>query len=57
MELLVALVVVGVIVLMLSASSVRLLRDDERLVVFRLGRHLGVMGPGRVFVLPIIDKG
>ena len=47
----------AVIILGCYASSIRVLKEDERLAVFRLGRQVGVRGPGRVFLLPIIDKG
>ncbi|MCX7937834.1 MAG: SPFH domain-containing protein [Thermoflexales bacterium] len=37
------------------SSFVRVLREYERLVVFRLGRSIGVRGPGLVILLPILD--
>jgi regulator of protease activity HflC (stomatin/prohibitin superfamily) len=42
--------------LMLIASAVRILREYERGVVFRLGRLAGVRGPGLVLLVPIVDK-
>jgi regulator of protease activity HflC (stomatin/prohibitin superfamily) len=30
--------------------------ENERLLVFRLNRYLGVRGPGTVYVLPFVDK-
>ncbi len=50
---LVALVVLGLILL---ASSVRVVREYERLVVFRLGRLIGERGPGLVLLWPGIDR-
>jgi regulator of protease activity HflC (stomatin/prohibitin superfamily) len=41
---------------MLIASAIRVLREYERGVVFRLGRLAGVRGPGIVFLIPIVDK-
>jgi regulator of protease activity HflC (stomatin/prohibitin superfamily) len=41
---------------MLVASAVRVLREYERGVVFRLGRLAGVRGPGIVFLVPVVDK-
>jgi len=38
-------------------QSLKILREDERMVVFRLGRFLKVMGPGWVWLIPFIDKG
>jgi regulator of protease activity HflC (stomatin/prohibitin superfamily) len=54
---LVAIVVVAVIAVILIAASVRVLREYERGVVFRLGRLLTPpKGPGLIFLIPIIDK-
>jgi regulator of protease activity HflC (stomatin/prohibitin superfamily) len=49
LTLLTALVVV-------AASSVRILREYERAVVFRLGRLLGIKGPGLVLLIPAVDR-
>ncbi|TCD48478.1 slipin family protein [Chlorobium sp. N1] len=38
------------------ASSVKILREYERAVVFRLGRLLGSKGPGMIILIPGIDK-
>jgi regulator of protease activity HflC (stomatin/prohibitin superfamily) len=49
----------GVIVLigiMLISSSVRVLREYERAVVFRLGRYAGVKGPGLFLLIPVMDR-
>jgi regulator of protease activity HflC (stomatin/prohibitin superfamily) len=40
----------------LAAMSVRILREYERAVVFRLGRLLGGKGPGLVLLIPAIDR-
>ena len=54
---LVVLVVVVVVALLLIAASVRVAREYERGVVFRLGRLLPApKGPGLFFLIPIIDK-
>jgi regulator of protease activity HflC (stomatin/prohibitin superfamily) len=37
-------------------SSVKILREYERAVVFRLGRLLGAKGPGMIILIPGIDK-
>jgi regulator of protease activity HflC (stomatin/prohibitin superfamily) len=39
-----------------AAASVRVLREYERAVVFRLGRLIGAKGPGVVFLVPMIDR-
>lgn len=37
-------------------SAIKIVREYERLVVFRLGRLIGEKGPGIVLVIPIIDR-
>jgi regulator of protease activity HflC (stomatin/prohibitin superfamily) len=50
---LIGIVFIGI---MLVASAVRILREYERGVVFRLGRLAGVRGPGLILLVPIVDK-
>jgi regulator of protease activity HflC (stomatin/prohibitin superfamily) len=38
------------------AAAIRILREYERGVVFRLGRLLGAKGPGLILLIPIIDR-
>jgi regulator of protease activity HflC (stomatin/prohibitin superfamily) len=38
------------------SSAIRILREYERAVVFRLGRLIGAKGPGLVILFPIIDR-
>ena len=38
------------------ASAVRIVPEKKRLRVFRLGKEIGVKGPGIVIVVPIIDR-
>lgn len=38
------------------ASAVKILREYERAVVFRLGRVIGSKGPGIIILIPFIDK-
>ena len=54
--LLVALVIILAIVVGLAASSIRILREYERAVVFRLGRMIDTKGPGLVLLVPAIDR-
>ncbi|MBV8299858.1 MAG: slipin family protein [Candidatus Eremiobacteraeota bacterium] len=51
----VALVVVIVAIGLLSAA-VKVLREYERAVVFRLGRLVGAKGPGVVLLIPLVDR-
>ncbi len=46
----------GFALLIIFTSMVRIVREYERLVVFRLGRSLGMKGPGLVLLIPFIDK-
>jgi regulator of protease activity HflC (stomatin/prohibitin superfamily) len=41
----------------LAYTSVRIVREYQRLVVFRLGRSIGARGPGLVLLIPGIDRG
>lgn len=42
--------------LVLMAASLKVVREGERLVVFRLGRVMSAGGPGLVQVIPIVDR-
>ncbi len=49
------IVVVVIIVLIFLASSLRIVKEYQRAVIFRLGRLLGAKGPGIFFRIPIVD--
>ncbi|MCX5719307.1 MAG: slipin family protein [Nitrospirae bacterium] len=51
-----ALILVIFLVFYFLSSAIRILREYERGVVFRLGRIIPVKGPGLVIIWPIIDK-
>lgn len=51
-----SLFVIVLLLLMLLGSAVRILREYERGVVFRLGRLVGSKGPGLILLIPIIDR-
>jgi len=53
---LVFLIVLVAVLATIAASSVRILREYERAVVFRLGRLIGQKGPGLVLLIPLIDR-
>ncbi len=44
------------IALAMVASAIRIVREYERLVVFRLGNCIGSKGPGVVLLIPFIDR-
>ncbi|HEV7331288.1 MAG TPA: slipin family protein [Flavisolibacter sp.] len=52
----VSLVIIVVLVLYVLASSIRILAEYERGVVFRLGRMVGVRGPGLIILVPFIER-
>ena len=55
----VALAVIGGILLFLLIvlmSAIRILREYERGVIFRLGRLIATKGPGLIFLIPIVDQ-
>ncbi len=49
------LVIVGLVLIFL-ASAIKIVREYERGVIFRLGRLVGAKGPGLFFIIPIVDK-
>jgi len=49
-------IVVAIIVLMFIYSSIRVLREYERGVVFTLGRYTGTKGPGLFLLVPILQQ-
>ena len=53
---LIAPVVVMVLVVIFLANAIRIVREYQRLVVFRLGRLLATKGPGLILLIPFIDK-
>src|SRR5512139_1482217 len=50
------LLFVIIFLLILASSAIKILREYERGVVFRLGRLIGAKGPGIVFIIPGVDK-
>jgi len=53
---LIVIVTLAVFAGLLLTSAIRVLREYERGVVFRLGRLLGPKGPGLILLIPVIDK-
>jgi regulator of protease activity HflC (stomatin/prohibitin superfamily) len=50
------LIVIAILVVVFLATSVRMVPEYERAVIFRLGRVIGAKGPGLFIMVPIIDK-
>jgi regulator of protease activity HflC (stomatin/prohibitin superfamily) len=49
-------IVLAVLILVIP-QAIRIVREYQRIMVFRLGRALGAKGPGLVILIPFIDKG
>lgn len=47
------IIIAGIIIL---SQAIKILKEYERGVIFRLGRFSGVKGPGLILLIPIIDK-
>ena len=47
---------VVIVVIIILAAAIRIVNEYERGVVFRLGRYVGVRGPGLVFLIPFIER-
>jgi regulator of protease activity HflC (stomatin/prohibitin superfamily) len=56
MAALIAVVVVLAILFVVLASAVRILREYERGVIFRLGRLIAQKGPGLILLIPFVDR-
>jgi regulator of protease activity HflC (stomatin/prohibitin superfamily) len=49
-------IIVAVLAIFILPQSIRILREYERGVIFRLGKLQGAKGPGLIFLIPMIDK-
>src|SRR5512141_2354119 len=45
-----------VFLIIIASASIKILREYERGVVFRLGRLIGAKGPGIIFIIPGVDR-
>ena len=50
------LVVIAFFLLIFGGSAIRILREYERGVIFRLGRLIAQKGPGLILLIPVIDR-
>ena len=50
------MIIVVVLAIFILPQAVRILREYERGVIFRLGKLLGAKGPGLIFLIPVVDK-
>ena len=49
-------IIIAVLAFFILPQAIRILREYERGVIFRLGKLQGAKGPGLIFLIPIIDK-
>ncbi|MBN2008479.1 slipin family protein [candidate division KSB1 bacterium] len=47
---------VAIIIFLFLASAIKVLKEYERGVIFRLGRLIGAKGPGLIILIPLVDK-
>ena len=52
----VLIALIAVLVIFLLATSIKVVPEYQRLIVFRLGRCIGELGPGLVMLIPVIDR-
>ena len=56
MALLIGVGIVLVLLVLLLSMSIKIVKEYQLLMVFRLGRSIGTKGPGLVLLIPVIDK-
>ncbi len=52
----IGLILLIIILIIILASAIRVVREYERAVIFRLGRVIGAKGPGLILLIPIVDQ-
>ena len=52
----VSTIIIVILVILFLSSAIRILREYESGVVFRLGRLIALKGPGLILLIPVIDK-
>jgi regulator of protease activity HflC (stomatin/prohibitin superfamily) len=50
------ILVTAIFVLFYLASGIKVLKESERIAILRLGKFLGIKGPGIIWATPILDK-
>src|SRR5680860_1231377 len=56
MEALIVLAVIAVFIAIVLASAIKIVKEYERGVVFRLGRLIGPRGPGLILLIPFVER-
>ena len=52
----IALAIAVVLLVLLVRAAVKIVREYQRVVLFRLGRSVGPRGPGLVLIIPLVDR-
>ena len=52
----IAIAVVLFLMILIIPNAIKIVREYQRLVLFRLGRAVGIRGPGFVLIIPVIDR-
>ena len=50
------LVLAIVLIVLFLSAAIKILREYERGVIFRLGRVIKTKGPGLIILIPVVDK-
>ncbi len=53
---LIAVVVIVLLAILVVRFSIRIVREYQRIVLFRLGRCVGTRGPGLILLIPVVDR-
>ena len=48
--------IIAIVVLIILSAAIKIVQEDERGGVFRLGRFVGLRGPGLVVIIPFIER-
>lgn len=48
--------IIALVIIVLIVLSIKIIPEYKRMVVFRLGRSIGALGPGLIFLIPFVDK-
>ena len=51
-----SIVFILILAVLFLASAIRILKEYERGVIFRLGRVIGAKGPGLIILIPVVDR-
>jgi regulator of protease activity HflC (stomatin/prohibitin superfamily) len=51
-----AIIFLIIFLIIIASAAIKILREYERGVIFRLGRLIGAKGPGLIFIIPGVDK-